>query len=147
MKTTEINQLSSNKNVINDDINKEKGILIEVKLIMLFEFTKSKPNVNITLNDLIKNINLKFHLEEHEYELYIDNNFIYNLPPNTLLIDLFNKYQSNNVKIKTFKNIFDVLKEMNNYEQFLINKIQLKEKEIDSLNKEYKSIIEELQNL
>ena len=147
MKTTEINQLSSNKNVINDDINKEKGILIEVKLIMLFEFTKSKPNVNITLNDLIKNINLKFHLEEHEYELYIDNNYIYNLPPNTLLIDLFNKYQSNNVKIKTFKNIFDVLKEMNNYEQFLINKIQLKEKEIDSLNKEYKSIIEELQNL
>ena len=146
MNKEEIKYSYSNINTINDENNEDNNNLFGLKLIILFEFEMKELSLNMTLIDLKKYINLKFHLQDYEYILFIGKNNINNLPQDTLVSDIVNKFNVNKITIKTFKNIFDVHKELDKYEYFLTNNISLKNDDINMLINEYKNIKEEINN-
>ena len=142
----DIKHSSSNINEINDE-NDDKNNMLEIKLDIIFEFILKEFGLNMTLLDLKKYINTNFHLNENEYALYIDKKNISNLPQETLISNIINKNNINNINIKTFKTIFDVNKELDEYEKFLTNNISLKNDDINMLIKEYNDIKEEFNNI
>ena len=140
----DIKHSSSNINDENDD---DKNNMLEIKLDIIYEFILKESGLNMTLLDLKKYINFNFHLNENEYALYIGDKNISNLPQETLISNIINKNNINNIKIKTFKTIFDVNKELDKYEKFLTNNISLKNDDINRLIKEYNDFKEELDNI
>jgi len=147
MNTKDIKYSSLNNNTINVENNLKDFPVLKTKLITIFEFVKKDFNLNGTLLDLKKYINVKFHIQDYEYELYIGENLVSNFPPDTLVSNLLNKYNINKISIKAFKSIYDVQIELNNYENFLTKNISLKENEISLLKKEYEYIKQDLKNI
>ena len=147
MNTKDIKYSSLNNNIINVENNLKDFPVLKTKLITIFEFVKKDFNLNETLLDLKKYINVKFHIQDYEYELYIGENLVSNFPPDTLVSNLLNKYNINKISIKAYKSIYDVQIELNNYENFLTKNISLKENEISLLKKEYEYIKQDLKNI
>ncbi len=137
----------SNINKINDINDKEKESILKTRIMIKFELLNKEYNSNMTLSDLKKYINTKFNIKEYEYKLFLDENSINDLSKDISIQSLLNKYNSNNIYIKTFKNILDVNKELNNYEKLLSKKISVKEEEIKLLNTESEKLIEDLTNI
>ncbi len=144
MNKRDIKYSPSNLNKINDESNADNNNSFEIKLIISFEFLMKESNINMTLIDLMKCINYRYHLKEYEYEIFIGENNISNLPHDTLISNIINKFNLKNITIKTFKNFFDVNKEFGEYERFLTNNISLKNDDINMLINEYKNIKEDL---
>ena len=142
---TKNSQLNINK--INDINDKEKESILKTRIMIKFELLNKEYNSNMTLSDLKKYINTKFNIKEYEYKLFLDENSINDLSKDISIQSLLNKYNSNNIYIKTFKNILDVNKELNNYEKLLSKKISIKEEEIKLLNTESEKLIEDLTNI
>ena len=131
-----------------NEINEKNGsTLLKSKIIIIFNFIQKEFNSNMTLFDIKNNINKKFNIYEYEYELFINEIPISHLENEVLIKSLLNKYNSNQIIIKAFKNVFDIQKELNNYEIFLSNNISLKDNEINLLNIEYENIKNDLQNI
>ena len=147
MNTKDIKYSSLNNNIINVENNLKDFPVLKTKLITIFEFVKKDFNLNETLLDLKKYINVKFHIQDYEYELYIGENLVSNFPPDTLVSNLLNKYNINKITIKAYKSIYDIQIELNNYENFLTKNISLKENEISLLKKEYEYIKQDLKNI
>ena len=142
------NYSSENFNKINEPKNQNNNSnLLKTKLIISYDLVKKELNSNIVLSDLKKFINTNFNLNEIKYELYIGENSINNLPDDTSILNLINKYNLNKVTIRSFKNVFDVKNELNTYETFLTKNIALKNDEIDLIQKEYENIKKDLQNM
>ena len=92
-------------------------------------------------------MNIKFNIHEYEYEILINEIPITNLSNEILILSLLNKYNTNKITIKTFKSIFDIKNQLNNYEKLLTKNISLKDNEINLLNIEYDNIKKDLQNI
>ena len=132
---------------INGIIEQNESTLLKSKLIIIFDFIKKEQISNMTLLDLKKKINIKFNIHEYEYEIFINEIPISNLSNEILILSLLNKYNTNKITIKTFKSIFDIQNELNNYEKLLTKNISLKDNEINLLNIEYDNIKKDLQNI
>ncbi len=132
---------------INGIIEQNESTLLKSKLIIIFDFIKKEQISNMTLLDLKKKINIKFNIHEYEYEILINEIPISNLSNEILILSLLNKYNTNKITIKTFKSIFDIQNELNNYEKLLTKNISLKDNEINLLNIEYDNIKKDLQNI
>jgi len=132
---------------INGIIKQNETTLLKSKLIIIFDFIKKEQISNMTLLDLKKKINIKFNIHEYEYEILINEIPISNLSNEILILSLLNKYNTNKITIKTFKSIFDIQNELNNYEKLLTKNISLKDNEINLLNIEYDNIKKDLQNI
>ena len=105
----------------------------------------------MTLSELRKEISKNYSVKVSEYELFIGNNSINNLSDisdTTTILNVMNRYKikENIIKIKTFKNHFDVQKQIKDYDKFLAENIMRKSEEIDLLNNEYENIIKDLNN-
>ena len=146
MDKNDIKSSSPNLNK-NDNITYNNFYMINSKIITLFDFKKDEPNSYQTLLDLKEYIKTKFHFQDYEYELYIDEYSINHFPNDIQILYLLNEYNDNKFIIKSFKNIFDINNEINKYDTFLTNNISLKEDEINLLNEEYKNMLEDLRNV
>ena len=144
------NEIISNK--IND---KEKGEeeknILTLKFIFTYDLVINHTNKNMTLSELRKEISKNYSVKVGEYELFIGNNSINNLSDisdTTTILNVMNRYKikENIIKIKTFKNHFDVQKQIKDYDKFLAENIMRKSEEIDLLNNEYENIIKDLNN-
>ena len=119
---------------------------IKVQLDFNFEI-KIKIKEKMTLSELKTQISKNYFLTEDEYEIFIGENNINSEPNNINVMKLFEKYKSNNINIKTYKNILDLQNQLNNYEIFLTKNISLKTNDIDLLSKEYENLKKDLNNL
>lgn len=139
----------ANINIIKDNDNeeKEKNFIMKTRIILKYDFIKKESNKDITLFDLKKYINTKLHMQEYEYELFIGEHNLNCLSNDTYILNLLNKYKLNKIIIKTFKNVVDIINELNYYEKFLTKKISLKEDEIKFLKKEHEKLSEDLKNI
>ena len=136
-----------NSNIFNNT-NKEYPNNINLKMKFLYDLIIKNPNKNLTLSDLRKEINRHYFLNENEYELLIGEKTLdKNISNDFSVFDIINKYKDNKITIKTFKNIFDTQKQINNYEHFLDNNILKKTDEIKSLDIEYSNFIKDLNNI
>ena len=100
----------------------------------------------MTLYKFKKEINKNLFLKEEEYFLFIKDTDITNLPKKTLIQELINKYKDNKIIMKSYKNIFDIQKQLKNYDNFLSEKILQKNNEIQSLQNEQEKITKELKD-
>ena len=141
MKTNYFNYSKKGINLINKDDNNST---LTTKIIIKFDFIKKESNLNMTLSDLKSYINTKLHIQENEYKLFIGENEIKNFPNDTLITNIFNKYNINKITIQTFKTILDVLNILNKYEKYLTNKISSKEDEIKIIKSEDEKIRDDL---
>ena len=139
---------STNINIIND--NKEKqnnSSLFKSKILMEYNYIIKDINSNMTLSEIKNDINKRLNLKEDEYELFIGDNSINLLEEDKSIIFLLNQYKIDpKINIKAYKNIFDCLREINNYENNLTQKISSKVDDIKKLNIEYENLMEDLNN-
>ena len=127
----EIEQSKSSEQI---NINNNEKNNIKVQLAFKFEI-KMNITEKMTISELKTEISKNYFLTEDEYEIFIGENSINNEPNNINVMKLFEKYKSNNINIKTYKNILDLKDQLNNYENFLSKNISLKSKDIDLLSK------------
>ena len=139
----EIEQSKSSEQI---NINNNEKNNIKVQLAFKFEI-KMNITEKMTISELKTEISKNYFLTEDEYEIFIGENSINNEPNNINVMKLFEKYKSNNINIKTYKNILDLKEQLNNYENFLSKNISLKSKDIDLLSKEYENLKNDLSNL
>ena len=139
----EIEQSKSSEQI---NINNNEKNNIKVQLVFKFEI-KMNITEKMTISELKTEISKNYFLTEDEYEIFIGENSINNEPNNINVMKLFEKYKSNNINIKTYKNILDLKAQLNNYENFLSKNISLKTKDIDLLSKEYENLKNDLSNL
>ena len=139
----EIEQSKSSEQI---NINNNEKNNIKVQLAFKFEI-KMNITEKMTISELKTEIGKNYFLTEDEYEIFIGENSINNEPNNINVMKLFEKYKSNNINIKTYKNILDLKDQLNNYENFLSKNISLKSKDIDLLSKEYENLKNDLSNL
>jgi len=139
----EIEQSKSSEQI---NINNNEKNNIKVQLAFKFEI-KMNITEKMTISELKTEISKNYFLTEDEYEIFIGENSINNEPNNINVMKLFEKYKSNNISIKTYKNILDLKAQLNNYENFLSKNISLKTKDIDLLSKEYENLKNDLSNL
>ena len=133
-----------NNNIMINDLKEEKYDKLDFKLISTYNLIINHSDINMTISELRKQINKNYSLKENEYQLLIGNYSINTLSNDTLVVDLLNKYKNNNIIIKTHKNIYDLQKQIIDYENFLTKNILIKNDEISSLNSEYENIIKDL---
>ena len=143
MKKNCFNYSKKTNNLKNNDNNNSN---LTTKIIVKFDFIKKESNLNMSLFDLKCYINTKLHMQEYEYELFIEEIPLNNFPNDTLIANILNKYNVNKIVIKAFKTIFDVQNILNNYEKYLINKISSKEDEIKMFKAEGEKIKEDLKS-
>ena len=139
------NEKPKNSKQINID-KIENNNNIKVQLAFNFEI-KIKITEKMTLSELKTEISKNYFLTEDEYEIFIGEKNINAEPNNLNVMKLFEKYKSNNINIKTYKNILDLQNQLNNYENFLTKNISLKTNDIDLLSKEYENLKKDLNNL
>ena len=99
------------------------------------------PN-EATVLDLKTQISKNFLIREDEYELFLGENSLSKVPNKTSLESLVEQYKTSNFSIKSYKNIFDLKKQLVDYNEFLDRNIKLKEEEIVS----FKESLSQLQN-
>ena len=139
----EIEQSKSSEQI---NINNNEKNNIKVQLAFKFEI-KMNITEKMTISELKTEISKNYFLTEDEYEIFIGEKNINAEPNNLNVMKLFEKYKSNNINIKTYKNILDLKDQLNNYENFLSKNISLKSKDIDLLSKEYENLKNDLSNL
>lgn len=142
-----INYSPKNNHIINFKKDKESNVILESKIIFMYDSILKEFNSKMTLQDLKTHINNKYSIQDNEFELLIGNNPIHNLPNNTLILNLLNKYNENVILLKSHKSSFDALKQLNSYEKYLAENISLKEDEINLLNIESNKLMEELNSI
>ena len=99
------------------------------------------PN-EATLLDLKTQISKNFLIREDEYELFLGDVSLSKMSNKTTLQSLVEQYKSTNFNIKSYKNIFDLKKQLVDYNEFLDKNIKIKEDEILS----FKENLQKLQN-
>ena len=121
--------------------------LIKTHIIIINETIINDLNSDFSLLFLKNYINNKYSLQEYEFEIFIGENNINNYPDNTLILFLLNKYKSNSITIKTYKNANDTLNQLNDYEKFLEKQISLKDEDIKSFSLEAKKLLDDLNSI
>ena len=126
----------------NNSNNIQKSDKVNINIIHTIDL--NFVDKDITLFRLKKQISQKLFLKEEEYSLFIDENDITNLSKKTLINELIDQYKDSKIIIKSDKNIFDIQKQINDYNNFLSEKINSKEKEIQLLKNQQESLINDL---
>ena len=118
---------------------------LNIKLIFTYKITVKTSNM--TLSELRASIRKRYSMNENEYKLFIGKNYVNNLSNSTSIKDLLNIYKDNKIVIKTYKNLLDEKKQINDYEIFLNKNISIKNEEIKLLNTEYDNILKDLNSI
>ena len=140
------------KNKIQSDDQNNNNIkidssLIKTHIIFINETKINGINSDFSLLSLKNYINNKYSLQEYEYEVFIGENNINDYPDTTLILFLIDKYKTNSITIKTFKNAFDAQNQLNDYEQFLEKQILLKDEDIKSISLEVSKLMDDLNSI
>ena len=139
------NNTSPDSNQINNKNNPTKE---DIKIQLAFNYDiKIKITEKMTLAELKTEISKNYLLSEDDYEIIIGKKNINNEPNNILVLKLFEKYNSNNINIKTYKNIFDLQNQLNSYDNYLEENISLKSNEIELLKEQFENLQKDLSNI
>lgn len=141
------NNKSPNKIKIINDKNIDNNIVIKTRITFIYDLSIKINDPKMTISDIKEQISKNYSIQENEYELLIGEKSINNIPNSTHILEVLNKYKDNKIKIKSFKNIFDIKKQLTFYDDFLSKNILLKDNDIKLLNSEHEKIKEDLKNI
>lgn len=143
----ELQDKEKNPNTTTNKENNQKIIEKKIKINFVHEVSIKIEDKNLTVLDIRKQISKKLLLKANEYELFISNYKLEDVHNKMLIFNLFNQFKTNIFIIRSFKNIFDIQKQLKEYDTFLSNKLIEKEEEIKNFNAEYQKLVDDLNNL
>ena len=132
----------NNKNTLS--VYSKKNDVIKAKISFIYELTLNITSQKYLLLDLKEQINKLYSVKDNEYDLLIGEKLINDLPNNTDVLHLLDKYKERSIKIRSFKNTLDIYKGINDYEAILNKNILTKNKDIELLNAEYEKLKKDL---
>jgi hypothetical protein len=100
-----------------------------------------------TLLDLKTQISKNFLIREDEYELFLGPTSLNKIPNKTTLDVLIEQLKTKDFYIKSYKNIFDLKKQLVDYNEYLDKNIKLKEQEIESFQNHLNNLQNELKSI
>lgn len=127
--------------------NDEKIIEKKIKINFIHSLSIEMEDQNFTVLDIKKQISKKLLLKTNEYDLFISNFKLDEIHNKLTISTLFKQFNTNIFTIKSFKNIFDIQKQLKDYDNYLTNKLIEKEEEIRNFNSEYEKLLNDLSNL
>jgi hypothetical protein len=140
-KTQNINSLCiGNDNNVNND-------KLKLKLLFIYDLNLVIKDKKMNISDLKYQINKSYSIQDDEYELFIGETCISNMPNDTPILNILNDHKVDKIRIKSFKNLFDIQDQVNEYENFLKRTISLKDEEMALLNNETEKLLQDLNSI
>ena len=140
-KTPNINSICiGNDNNVNND-------KLKLKLLFIYDLNLVIKDKKMNISDLKYQINKNYSIQDDEYELYIGETCINYMPNDTPILNILNDHKVKKIRIKSCRNIFDIQDQINEYENFLIRTISLKDEDITLLNNEHENLLKDLNNI
>ena len=140
-KTPNINSICiGNDNNVNND-------KLKLKLLFIYDLNLVIKDKKMNISDLKYQINKSYSIQDDEYELFIGETCISNMPNDTPILNILNDHKDNKIRIKSFKNLFDIQDQVNEYENFLKRTISLKDEEMALLNNETEKLLQDLNSI
>ena len=140
-KTPNINTIGiGNDNNVNND-------KLKLKLLFIYDLNLVIKDKKMNISDLKYQINKSYSIQDDEYELFIGETCISNMPNDTPILNILNDHKVDKIRIKSFKNLFDIQDQVNEYENFLKRTISLKDEEMALLNNETEKLLQDLNSI
>ena len=140
-KTPNINSICiGNDNNVNND-------KLKSKLLFIYDLNLVIKDKKMNISDLKYQINKSYSIQDDEYELFIGETCISNMPNDTPILNILNDHKVDKIRIKSFKNLFDIQDQVNEYENFLKRTISLKDEEMALLNNETEKLLQDLNSI
>ena len=143
-KTPNINSISSSND---NNINSKNNDKFKLKIFFIYDLKLMIKDKKMNISDLKYQINKSYSIQDNEYELYIGETCINYMTNDTPILNILNEHKVNEIRIKSCRNIFDIQDQINEYENFLIRTISLKDEDIALLNNEYENLLKDLNNI
>jgi len=139
----------NNNSCIGNDINvnSKNNDKLKMKLLLIYDLKLMLKDKKMNISDLKQQINKSYSIQDDEYDLYIGETCINNLPNDSLIFNILNEHKDNKIRIKSVKNIFDIQDQVNEYENFLKRTISLKDKDMELLNSEHEKLLKDLNSI
>ena len=143
-KTPNINSIGIGND---NNVNSKNNDKFKLKLLFIYDLKLMIKDKKMNISDLKYQINKNYSIQDDEYELYIGETCINYMPNDTPILNILNDHKVKKIRIKSCRNIFDIQDQINEYENFLIRTISLKDEDIELLNNEYENLLKDLNNI
>jgi hypothetical protein len=143
-KTPNINSIGIGND---NNVNSKNTDKLKLKLLFIYDLKLMLKDKKMNISDLKYQINKSYSIQNDEYELYIGETCINDMPNDTPILNILNENKVNKIRIKSCRNLFDIQDQINEYENFLIRTISLKDEDIELLNNEYENLLKDLNNI
>lgn len=129
------------------NVNSRNNNKLHMKLFLIYDLKLIVKDKKMNISDLKQEINKSYSVQDDEYDLYIGETCINNLPNDSPILNILNDHKDNKIRIKSEKNIFDIQDQVNKYENFLKRTISLKDKDMELLNSEHEKLLKDLNSI
>jgi hypothetical protein len=140
-KTPNINSIGIGND---NNVNSKNNDKLKLKLLFIYDLKLMLKDKKMNISDLKYQINKSYSIQNDEYELYIGETCINDMPNDTPILNILNENKVNKIRIKSCRNLFDIQDQINEYENFLIRTISLKDEDIAMLNNEHEKLLQDL---
>ena len=144
MENKETPNINSISNGNDNNVNSKNTDKLKLKLLFIYDLKLMLKDKKMNISDLKYQINKSYSIQNDEYELYIGETCINDMPNDTPILNILNENKVNKIRIKSCRNLFDIQDQINEYENFLIRTISLKDEDIAMLNNEHEKLLQDL---
>jgi hypothetical protein len=130
-----------------NNVNNKNNDKLKLKLLFIYDLNLVIKDKKMNISDLKYQINKNYSIQDDEYELFIGETCISNMPNDTPILNILNDHKVDKIRIKSFKNLFDIQDQVNEYENFLKRTISLKDEEMALLNNETEKLLQDLNSI
>lgn len=130
-----------------NNVNNKNNDKLKLKLLFIYDLNLVIKDKKMNISDLKYQINKSYSIQDDEYELFIGETCISNMPNDTPILNILNDHKVDKIRIKSFKNLFDIQDQVNEYENFLKRTISLKDEEMALLNNETEKLLQDLNSI
>ncbi len=130
-----------------NNVNIKNNEKLKLKFFFIYDLKLMIKDKKMNISDLKYQINKSYSIQDDEYELFIDETCIRDMSNDTPILNILNDHKVDKIRIKSFKNLFDIQDQVNEYENFLKRTISLKDEDMTLLNNETEKLLQDLNNI
>ena len=130
-----------------NNVNIKNNEKLKLKFFFIYDLKLMIMDKKMNISDLKYQINKSYSIQDDEYELFIDETCIRDMSNDTPILNILNDHKVDKIRIKSFKNLFDIQDQVNEYENFLKRIISLKDEDMTLLNNETEKLLQDLNNI
>ena len=147
MENKETPNINSISNGNDNNVNSKNNDKFKLKLLFIYDLKLMIKDKKMNISDLKYQINKNYSIQDDEYDLYIGETCINDMPNDSPILNILNDHKDNKIRIKSCRNVFDIQDQINEYENYLIRTISLKDENMALLNNEHEKLLKDLNNI